>query len=63
LEELDKLMEELPADLQQEVIDFAKFLLHTKHQPTQRKLRLNWAGGLRDFRDKFTSLNVTVQVG
>jgi hypothetical protein len=62
---LDELMKELPPDLQQEVHDFARFLLETrvlpdgrKIEPKQRKLRMTWAGGLREFRDQFTSLEL-----
>jgi len=44
--------------LQQEVRDFAFFLSEKKVKPKRRKLRLNWAGGLREFRDKYTSLEL-----
>ena len=60
---LEKLIEELPPELQREVEDFARFLLETKagapmsaRKPT--KLRLSWAGGLSEFRDKFAAIDL-----
>jgi len=44
--------------LQQEVQDFACFLLETKVRPKRSKLRMNWAGGLSEFREQFTSLEL-----
>ena len=55
---LDELVKELPPDLQQEVQDFARFLLETKVHPKQSKLRMSWAGGLSEFRDQFSSLEL-----
>ena len=55
---LDELVKELPTDLQQEVQDFARFLLETKVHPKQSKLRMSWAGGLSEFRDQFSSLEL-----
>ena len=55
---LEELVKELPPELQQEVQDFARFLLETKVQPKRSKLRMNWAGGLSEFRGKFTSLEL-----
>jgi hypothetical protein len=58
IDELGELFEELPAELQQEVEDFAKFLLETKVRPKHGKLRLSWAGALSEFRGQFTSLEL-----
>ena len=56
---LEELLQELPPELQQEVYDFARFLLETKAQPRRKgKLRLTWAGALREFRDQYTSLDL-----
>jgi len=55
---LEDLVKELPPDLQQEVQDFARYLLETKVRPKRSKMRLTWAGGLREFRDQFTSLEL-----
>ena len=53
-----EIVQELPPELQQEVADFAQFLLDTRVRRKQTRLRLTWAGGLREFRDKFTSLEL-----
>jgi hypothetical protein len=51
-------IEKLPPELQQEEYDFAQFLFLTKVKPKQKRLRLSWAGGLSEFLDKFTSLDL-----
>jgi len=58
MEEIGDLFKELPPDLQEEVRDFARFLLETKVRTKQKKLRMSWAGALREFRDRFTSLEL-----
>jgi hypothetical protein len=55
---LQDLILELSPDLQEEVRDFAEFLLETKKPQKKGKLRLDWAGGLREFRGEFTSLGL-----
>ena len=55
---VEELIRQLPPELQQEVHDFAQFLLDTKVRPKQKKLRMTWAGALREFRDQFTSLEL-----
>lgn len=59
MKRLDELVRELPPELQQKVYDFARFLLETKAKPRRKgKLRLTWAGGLREYRDRYTSLDL-----
>ncbi len=55
---LKEIVEKLPPDLQQEVQDFIGFLLEKRKQKYGRKLRQDWAGALRDYRDKYTSLEL-----
>jgi hypothetical protein len=55
---LEELIKELPVELQQEVQDFASFLFETKVRSKRSKLRMNWAGGLSEFREQFTSLEL-----
>jgi hypothetical protein len=54
----DELIKELPPELQQEVQDFARFLFETRVRSRRAKLRMNWAGGLSEFREQFTSLEL-----
>jgi hypothetical protein len=58
MERIEQLMEKLPPELQQEVCDFAKFLLTKNPRPRRRRMNMKWAGALREFRDKFTSVEL-----
>jgi len=58
MQTLKELIDQLPPDLQQEVMDFVQFLLDNKLRRKQKKLRLTWAGALREYRDQFTSLEL-----
>jgi len=58
MKELDEVLAQLPPELRREVEDFARFLLERRKRPKQRRLRQSWAGGLREFRDRFTSLDL-----
>lgn len=58
MESLEVLFQQLPANLQQEVSDFIGFLLEREHQRQGRTLRQDWAGALRDYRKKYTSLEL-----
>ena len=55
---LDEMVKELPPRLQQEVKDFAQFLIERRVRPKRDRLTMAWAGGLREFRDQFTSLEL-----
>ena len=60
---IEKLIEELPPELRQEVEDFARFLLTTRVKPQeafrpQKRLRMNWAGALSEYRDRLTSIEL-----
>lgn len=58
MQTLRELVEQLPLDLQQEVRDFVEFLLDKKVHRRQKKLRLTWAGALREYRNQFSSLEL-----
>jgi hypothetical protein len=53
---LEKLVKELPPAVQAEVRDFAEFIMRKRKKKTGSKLRQQWAGGLRKFRSKYSSL-------
>ncbi len=52
---IEELIRELSPELRQEVEDFARFLLERRARKPGRKLRQDWAGALRDYRDRYTS--------
>ena len=54
----EEIIKELPPDLQQEVLDFAEFLLNKTKPPKQKHLRMSWKGGLKEFRDRYTGLEL-----
>jgi len=59
---LEQLVKELPPNLQREVEDFARFLVEKRNEPqTHRFLQQDWAGGLREFRDQYSSLQLQQQ--
>ena len=47
-------------DLRKELEDFAQFLWEKKFKQgfKRKKLSLTWVGGLKEYRDKFTSLDL-----
>lgn len=55
---LEEMIKELPPELQREVKDFVQFLLERRARKPGRKLRQDWAGALRDYRDQYTSLEL-----
>lgn len=58
METIEQKFIKLPYDLQQEVIDFIDFLFTKKVLKKSKKPKLDWIGGLREYRDKFTSLEL-----
>ncbi|MBC7343879.1 MAG: DUF2281 domain-containing protein [Clostridia bacterium] len=55
---LKDLIDELPPELQQEVRDFVEFLLEKRARRPKRKPKFDWAGALRDLRDRYTSVQL-----
>lgn len=59
---LEQLVKDLPPNLQREVEDFAQFLVEKRHEtPTARFLQQDWAGGLREFREQYSALELQQQ--
>ena len=55
---LKELIEQLPPDLQAEVEDFVEFLLIKKKGKKKTYLKQDWAGGLSDLKEKYSSLGL-----
>jgi len=49
-------MADLPPELQQEVWDYARFLIEKKTCPKRKRLRLEWAEEIVEFNEKYASL-------
>jgi len=58
MQTLQELVRQLPPHLQEEVKEFAEFLLERRAKKFGRKLRQDWAGALREYRDQYTSLEL-----
>jgi Protein of unknown function (DUF2281) len=57
-EAIRKKLEELPADLEKEVLDFIDFLLQKHRKKTEKRFLFDWEGGLSEFKDKYTSVEL-----
>jgi len=58
METLKEMINKLPPELQKEVKDFVEFLLERQKRKYGRKLRQDWAGALRDYREQYTALEL-----
>ena len=56
MQSLKELIEQLPPELQQEVRDFIEFLLERRTRRPKRQPKFEWAGALKDLRDRYTSV-------
>lgn len=59
---LQEIISELPPALQDEVRDFAEFLLERTRKKPGRKLRQDWGGALAHLRDQYTSVELQHKV-
>ena len=59
---LEELVRELPPDMQRKVREFAQFLLEKHVKGKKKFLSQTWAGGLKEFRDQYTSLQLQKKV-
>ena len=55
---LEELVKELSPDRQEEVRDFVLFLLKKQGKKSGGKLRQDWVGTLKEYRDQYTSLEL-----
>ena len=49
---------ELPEDLQREVADFIEFLAQRRRSKSGYRLRQDWAGAMKEYRDQYTALEL-----
>jgi len=56
--EAEKKIRQLPQELQGEVEDFIDFLIQKRASRRKKKPTLNWIGGLKEYRDRYTSLEL-----
>ena len=59
MDDIIKKFKSLPPDLQKEVEKYIDLLAElNKPVKKQKKFNLSWAGGLKEYRDQFTSLEL-----
>ena len=55
---VEEKIKKLTPELHKEVEDYVDFLLQKTEKKTGKKLGLEWLGGLKEYRDKYTSLKL-----
>ncbi|OGQ79371.1 MAG: hypothetical protein A3F90_01495 [Deltaproteobacteria bacterium RIFCSPLOWO2_12_FULL_60_19] len=58
MKSIEERVKDLPPDLKKEVETFVEALDKRRTRKNGRKLRQDWAGALREFRDQYTSLEL-----
>jgi len=58
MKSLEEMIKELPPELRQEVEGYIRSLIAKRSKKKGGKLRLDWAGALREFRDQYTALEL-----
>lgn len=62
MQALSEFVERLPPDIQQQVKDFAEFLLEKRRKRSKGKPTFDWAGALQDWRHRYTSVQLQHQI-
>ncbi|MBI4557818.1 MAG: DUF2281 domain-containing protein [Candidatus Hydrogenedentes bacterium] len=55
---LEERMNELPPEHRQEVEDFVEFLLEKRRPKCGKRLRQDWGGALKEYRQQYTSVEL-----
>jgi hypothetical protein len=55
---LEELVKELPPEFREEVRDFVEFLLEKRARQPRSKPRFDWAGALKDLRQRYSSVEL-----
>jgi len=58
MKSIDERIKNLPPALKKEVEEFVNSLLKKRKKKNGKRLRQDWAGALRDYRDQYTSLEL-----
>jgi len=58
IEETVRKAADLPEDLQREISDFIEFLARRHRAKAGYRLRQNWAGAMKKYRDRYTALEL-----
>lgn len=58
MEAIETKLKQLPKNLQKEVEDFIDLLLIKKVSKRKKAPKLDWIGGLKEYRNKYTALEL-----
>jgi hypothetical protein len=58
VKQIEELVQELPVEAQEEVLDVVEFLLLKHGRRTGRIPRQDWSGALREHREQYTSIEL-----
>ena len=58
MKSIEERIKNLPPALKKEVEEFVNSLLKKRRKRSGKKLRQDWAGALKDYRDQYTSSRV-----
>ncbi len=62
MQTLKELVEKVPPELEPEVKDFVEFLLSKRASRECRKPTFDWAGGLKELKSKYTSVELQHEI-
>jgi hypothetical protein len=60
---LARFVEQLPLDIQQEVLSYAEFLLEKRSKKGQKVPAFDWEGALKDLGEKYSSVQLQHEIG
>jgi hypothetical protein len=58
MQSIKQKIDQLPPEYQQEVNDFIDFLLEKRLKVKAKKPAFTWAGALKEYKDKYTSVEL-----
>ena len=58
MKSIEERIKDLPPALKKEVEEFVNNLLKKRRKRSGKKFRQDWAGTLKDYRDRYTSLEL-----
>jgi hypothetical protein len=60
---LARFVEQLPLDIQKEVLSYAEFLLEKRSKKKQKAPAFDWEGALKDLGETYSSVQLQHKIG
>lgn len=60
---LARFVEQLPLDIQKEVLSYAEFLLERRSKKKQKAPVFDWEGALKDLGEQYSSVQLQHEIG